>query len=126
LAGLISLALPVVGAGVALYGGYEVAQGNRVGWAWFALGVGLVVADFILDWVWAHSSWSRSDELHLNRRGAQLVGEIVVVVEPIEPQGRGKVRAADTVWAAEGVAAPVGTRVRVTGCKGTVLSVEKV
>ena len=32
-------------------------------------------------------------------------------------------RAADTVWAAEGVAAVVGKRVRVVGVKGTVLTV---
>jgi membrane protein implicated in regulation of membrane protease activity len=33
------------------------------------------------------------------------------------------VRAADTVWAAEGVKAAVGKRVRVVGVKGTVLTV---
>ena len=36
--------------------------------------------------------------------------------------GRGAVRAADTVWAAEGCEAAAGTRVRVAGVKGTVLS----
>jgi membrane protein implicated in regulation of membrane protease activity len=34
------------------------------------------------------------------------------------------VRAADTVWAAEGCQAAAGKRVRVAGVKGTVLTVE--
>jgi hypothetical protein len=66
-----------------------------------------------VDWIWARPTIGKSDEPNLNRRGAELVGQVVMVVEPIEAEGRGKVRAADTVWAAEGVAAVVGKRVRV-------------
>jgi membrane protein implicated in regulation of membrane protease activity len=36
------------------------------------------------------------------------------------------VRAADSVWPAEGAEAARGAHVRVTGCKGTVLTVEPV
>jgi membrane protein implicated in regulation of membrane protease activity len=64
-----------------------------------------------------------SDEPDLNVRAAQYVGRVVTVEEPIAG-GRGKVRVGDTVWSAQGSDAPQGTRVKVTGTRGTVLLVE--
>jgi membrane protein implicated in regulation of membrane protease activity len=64
-----------------------------------------------------------SDLPDLNVRGQQYVGRAVVVEQAIE-YGRGKVRVGDTLWAAEGPDVPVGTRVTVTGTRGTVLVVE--
>ena len=64
-----------------------------------------------------------SDEPELNLRAAQYVGRVVTVEEPIAG-GRGKVRVGDTVWSAQGSDAPQGTRVKVTGARGTVLLVE--
>jgi membrane protein implicated in regulation of membrane protease activity len=64
-----------------------------------------------------------SDEPELNLRAAQYVGRVVTVEEPIAG-GRGKVRVGDTVWSAQGSDAPQGTRVKVTGTRGTVLLVE--
>jgi hypothetical protein len=61
---------------------------------------------------------------HLNARGHQYVGRALVVAEAIDC-GRGKVRAADTLWCAEGADAPVGTSVKVTGARGTVLLAER-
>jgi membrane protein implicated in regulation of membrane protease activity len=63
-----------------------------------------------------------SDAPNLNMRGAQYVGRLVTVEEPIRG-GRGKVRVGDTVWQAEGADAPAGARVKVTGIRGTVLVV---
>ena len=63
-----------------------------------------------------------SDAPNLNVRGAQYVGRMVTVEEPIRG-GRGKVRVGDTVWQAEGADAPAGTRVKVTGVRNTVLVV---
>jgi len=126
LAGVASLVLPVVGVGSALYGLYLGASSGPAGWYWVGAGVALIIADMVLDWFWARSAGSKSDEPDLNRRGAELVGQTVIVVEAIEPGARGTVRAADTVWAAEGCSAAPGDRVRVTGVKGTVLTVEPV
>jgi len=126
LAAGVSLLLPVAGVAIALFGLFKVANGDAIGWYWIGGGAALIVADMAIDWVWARPAVSRSDEPNLNRRGAELVGQIVLVVEPIEAGGRGKVRAADTVWPAEGVKAAVGKRVRVAGVKGTVLTVEAV
>ncbi|MDR2215925.1 MAG: NfeD family protein [Nevskiaceae bacterium] len=66
-----------------------------------------------------------SDQPSLNRRGAQYVGQVLELVEPIA-DGQGKVRVADTVWLVRGGDAPVGARVRVTGVDGTALRVESV
>jgi membrane protein implicated in regulation of membrane protease activity len=90
---------------------------------WVGAGTLIIVTDMVLDWAWAGPAAGKSDEPTLNRRGAEFIGQIVLVVEPIEADGRGKVRAADTVWVAEGVKAAVGKRVRVVGVKGTVLTV---
>lgn len=63
-----------------------------------------------------------SDPL-LNRRGAQLVGEIAVVTQPIE-DGSGRVKLGDSEWIARGPDMAAGTRVRITATKGVILMVE--
>jgi membrane protein implicated in regulation of membrane protease activity len=58
----------------------------------------------------------------INAPGSQFIGRIVVVEEAIA-DGRGKVRAGDTIWLAQGEDAPHGARVLVTGVNGTALVV---
>ncbi len=121
LAGL-SVLLPIAGVAAALYGVMTVLNGQRSGYAWLAAGVVVLIADLVIDTKW--SRWWRSTESDLNRRGDQLVGEVVTVIEPIIGGGRGKVRAGDSVWSAEGADASAGAKVRVTACNSTVLQVE--
>ena len=123
LAAAASLLLPAGGVALALYGIFKIINDDLFGWMWVGVGTLIIVTDMVLDWAWARPAAGKSDEPTLNRRGAELIGQIVLVVEPIEADGRGKVRAADTVWTAEGVKTAVGKRVRVTGVKGTVLTV---
>jgi membrane protein implicated in regulation of membrane protease activity len=121
---VLSLLLPIAGVAAAVYGIYLTANGNMLGWVWLLIGVGVLVADLVIDQKWY--GWIRSSEPDLNRRGAQFVGQVVVVVDAIPREGRGSVKVADTVWPAEGVEAPAGARVRVSGCKDTVLTVTAV
>lgn len=58
----------------------------------------------------------------LNDRASRLIGEVVTVVEPIEA-GSGRVKVGDGVWTAYGEDATLGTRLRVTGSKGSGLTV---
>lgn len=58
----------------------------------------------------------------INAPGSQFIGRIVTVEDAIT-LGRGKVRAGDTVWLAQGEDAPAGARVLVTGVNGTALVV---
>ncbi len=60
----------------------------------------------------------------LTNRAEQYVGRTFEVAEPIQ-SGRGKVKVGDTLWLAEGQDTPAGAHVRVTGARGTVLTVER-
>ena len=61
----------------------------------------------------------------LNRRGAELVGQTLVLVEPMTDGVGGRVRVGDGYWRAEGGGSlRVGTRVRVVGVAGASLVVE--
>ncbi len=121
-----SLLLPVLGVITALIGVFEAGLGHPAGWYWIGGGIILILADMLIDTAWGRSAIRASDEPDLNRRGAELIGQFVTVTEPIGSGGRGSVRAADTVWAAEGAEAAAGTRVKVAGVKGTVLIVERI
>ncbi len=65
-----------------------------------------------------------TDTPGLNQRGTEYIGRVVVVDEAIRG-GRGKVRVGDTLWIAEGPEAPHGSRVKVTGVRGSVLIVAR-
>jgi membrane protein implicated in regulation of membrane protease activity len=59
----------------------------------------------------------------LNQRAKALIGRVAMLDQPIV-HGDGKVRFDDAIWAAKGPDLPAGTKVRVTGVDGKVLSVE--
>lgn len=59
----------------------------------------------------------------LNRRGDQAVGETVTVTQVIEG-GQGRVKLGDSEWLARGPDAEPGTKMRVAGHDGAVLTVE--
>lgn len=59
----------------------------------------------------------------LNQRAAQYIGQTFELVDPIQ-NGRGSVRAGDTIWRVEGPALPKGTPVKVVGADGSMLKVE--
>lgn len=120
----ISLVLPWAAAILALAGFWQVARGDSAGWWYVSAAGALLIADILIDFVWAHPSVLKSDQPDLNRRGAQFVGLTVCVEEAIE-HGRGKVRVGDTLWTAEGPDAPAGAEVRITAAQGTLLQVER-
>ena len=62
---------------------------------------------------------------NMNRRGARLVGETVVVTQAIEG-GTGRVHHGDSEWLARGPDAVPGTRMRIAGSDGAVLIVEMI
>ncbi len=64
-----------------------------------------------------------TDQPALNRRGEQYVGRVFTLSEAIV-NGTGKIHVDDTMWKVDGEDLPEGTKVRVTGVDGTVLTVE--
>lgn len=119
----VSLILPWIGVPLCLWGGVRLSHGAAYGGHLLAAGFGLILLDIVIDFGWAHSSVGRSDDPTLNVRGAELVGRILVVAEPIR-DGRGKVRAGDTHWAAEGPDCAAGALVRVRAVRDVCLLVE--
>lgn len=77
----------------------------------------------LLWWKYGRSKGDESMQPNLNQRGIQYIGRTFQLAEAIQG-GSGKVQVGDSVWAAEGRDAPVGTRVKVVGVNGTVLQVE--
>lgn len=66
-----------------------------------------------------------SDHPLLNKRGAQYIGRVFNLYEPIK-NGRGKIKVDDSIWKVEGEDCGIETRVRVIGINGSVFSVERV
>jgi membrane protein implicated in regulation of membrane protease activity len=120
----ISLLLPWAAAALAIFGIWRVARGEWHGW-WYVAAAGLMlIADLLIDFVWASPKVLATDQPDLNRRPIQLVGRIVTLEEAIV-HGRGKARIDDTVWVVEGPDAPEGAAMRVTAARGPVLQVER-
>ena len=96
-----------------------------VAWPWQVLAFGLISVLAVF-WVrkYARPDMAISDLPDLNVRGQQYIGRSLVVEQAIQ-NGRGKVRVGDTLWQAEGPDLPVGTWVKVTGARGTILVVER-
>jgi inner membrane protein len=89
-------------------------------WLGFAI-LGLVA--LLLFRVYRKRYPDQVEQPHLNQRGVQYIGSELVLVEAIE-QGQGRARLGDGVWKVEGPELPNGARVRVTGVKGAILTVE--
>jgi membrane protein implicated in regulation of membrane protease activity len=111
------------GIAAVVVGGLAVA--TDIGWPWqlVAFGVISVLTVFGVRRFFRIEA-AHTDQPDLNIRGQQYVGRSLVVEQAIQ-NGRGKVRVGDTLWQAEGPDAPVGTRVKVTATRGTVLVVER-
>lgn len=120
---LVSFILPWAGAVLIIYGGWLLTHAERFGWWYLVAGGGMIIADMLIDFVWAHPAVTKTDQPDLNRRAVQLVGRVVVLEQAIEC-GRGKVRVGDTLWPVEGPDAPAGAEVRVKAANATLLVVE--
>ena len=74
----------------------------------------LTVVSIIIARRWFKAYPIESADPLLNNRAAQMIGEIVTVVEPIVG-GDGRVRVGDSEWIAHGADAAIGARLRITG-----------
>ena len=103
---LISLALPWAGIGAGLAGAWQIAQGDKSGWWLVGAGAAMLVADVLIDFVWAHPSIFKSDQPDLNspRRAACAACRCLR-----SHRRRLRARVGDTLWLAEGADLPTGT-----------------
>jgi membrane protein implicated in regulation of membrane protease activity len=68
---------------------------------------------------------TETDQPLLNKRGAQYIGRVFNLYEPIE-NGQGKIKVDDSIWKVHGEDCDINTRVKVIASRGTVFDVEKV
>jgi membrane protein implicated in regulation of membrane protease activity len=66
-----------------------------------------------------------TDQPLLNKRGAQYIGRVFNLHEPIE-NGQGKIKVDDTIWKVHGEDCDIHTKVKVTGVRGTVFDVKRI
>jgi membrane protein implicated in regulation of membrane protease activity len=64
-----------------------------------------------------------TDQPRLNRRGEQLIGQVLPLHEAIV-NGKGRVKWGDALWTVEGPDMPAGSNVRVIGAHSMSLTVE--
>ena len=87
--------------------------------------VALGLASIQIYRTWFRRDEPESDQPALNRRTAQLIGQIVPLVSAIE-RGTGRVQIADAYWTVSGPDLPAGASVRIVGAEGMTLRVESV
>ena len=94
-------------------------------WTLFAgLGVGSFFITRMLMKGKKHGQSHSHETSNLNKRGANWIGEIVVIETAIE-HCNGKATVGDSIWSVTGPDMPVGTKAKVVGVDGTELKVEK-
>lgn len=95
-----------------------------MGWDYQVLLFALLSVASIIVWrTYLHRHPTATDRPTLNRRGEQYVGRVFTLEEPIV-NGEGKIRVDDSTWKVRGQDCPRGSRVRVVGIDGAVLSIE--
>ena len=83
-------------------------------WQWIGFAIFALVATFS-GWQWRRLHPPKpSDQPALNRRVAQIVGQVAVLDRAIE-NGRGRIKLGDAFWQVEGPDLPAGTPVRIDG-----------
>lgn len=93
-------------------------------WQFVAFGLFSLVAILgYREWRRRNPRMEASDRPLLNRRAAQLVGEVHVLAEPIV-DGRGRLKIGDAFWSVFGPDQPAGARVRIVATDGVSLTVE--
>lgn len=93
-------------------------------WAWqYILFSLLSILTAVLWWQRQRSSAKPSDQPGLNQRGSEFLGRQFVLHEAIQ-DGRGKIKAGDSLWLVSGPELPAGSAVKVIGQDGVILKVE--
>lgn len=128
--GIVLLVMEVVAPGVfmlwigiaaLIVGAVSLLIWDAAGWSWQVQVLVFLVLAVVSAFIGRRLAVARQDKTDqplLNRRGAQMVGRMATLAEPIK-NGRGRIRLGDTLWRVSGPDLPAGTQVRVTGAADT-------
>lgn len=100
-----------------------IAFSSDISWQWQLLwfcALSLISVLLAAKYLRQHPLWS--ERPLLNQRALQLIGQSFDLVDPIV-NGRGSIKAGDTIWRVEGPELPKGARITVIGADGTLLKV---
>lgn len=134
IAGLALLVLEVVVPGVyllffgiaALIVGTNAVILSQHGWfGWEEQVVAFVIVSVAVLYLgrrWYGTRDAPASAIPLNRRADRLIGQSAILSEAIVG-GRGRIKVEDSWWTVEGPELPAGSRVRIEGAKGTILTV---
>ena len=92
-------------------------------WQFFLFGL-LAILTAVLWWRRQRSPLPPSDQPGLNRRGSELLGRRFALHEAII-EGRGKIKAGDSLWLVSGPDLPAGSLIKVVAQEGVILKVEQ-
>lgn len=93
-------------------------------WVWQI--VLFAVLSLVTVLLWRTYQTTRKPEKNtLNQRGSELIGRQFELHEAIV-DGRGKIKAGDTLWMVTGADMPKGAHIRVAGQEGVILKVEAI
>ncbi len=133
--GLVLLIIEIVVPGVfmlwfgiaaIIIGTVSLTVGEAGWWPWQAQIIGFAVLSLVTAiigrkyWYNVHPD---TDQPNLNARGAQMVGQVSVLIDAME-NGSGRIKLGDTVWRVEGPDLPAGSKVRVVDNSAATLKVE--
>lgn len=113
-----------LGIGAAVTGLAVLVQPG-IGWEiQFVIFAVLSVVSGIGGRIWVSRRPIETEEPNLNRRGAQYVGRVFTLDNPVV-NGVGKIKVGDSIWRVSGADMPAGTLVTVTDVVGATLTIEK-
>ena len=103
-----------------------VLVGPDIPTVWQIIAFGLLSFAAIMgyrEWRRRNPAVEDSDQPLLNKRAAQLVGQVHLLTEPVV-DGRGRMKIGDAFWTIFGPDMPAGQRVRIVATDGVTLNVE--
>jgi membrane protein implicated in regulation of membrane protease activity len=110
-----------IGIAALIIGAVSLLIWDAAFWTWQVQVLAFLVLAVISAFIGRRLSVARhadADQPLLNRRGAQMVGKLATLAEPIK-DGRGRIKLGDTLWRVSGPDLPAGTQVRVVSAADT-------
>ncbi|MDX8438634.1 NfeD family protein [Mesorhizobium australafricanum] len=110
-----------IGIAALIVGAVSLAIWDAAFWSWQVQVLVFLVLSLVSAFVGKKLMAGRhgdADQPLLNRRGAQMVGKLATLAEPIK-NGRGRIKLGDTLWRVSGPDLPAGTQVRVISAADT-------
>ncbi len=114
------------GIAAIIVGTISLTVGESVFWPWQAQVIAFAVLSLISAIIgrkYFYSTHPDTDQPNLNERGAQMIGKISTLSDPLE-NGAGRIKLGDTIWRVVGPDLPAGSKVKVVDIDAGTLRVE--